>query len=67
MINHHNDQFFGADDDLSYAAEFLNLRRPPCPRCTVRMIAREPGGATFECLHCGQVQTLPARNRRALN
>jgi hypothetical protein len=66
MVNQQNGSLFGVDDELSYAADFLDLRRPPCPRCEVRMIARKPGGATFECLRCGHVQTLTAPKKPAL-
>ena len=60
MVNQQNGSLFGVDDELPYAADFLDFRRPPCPQCEVRMIARKPGGSTFECLRCGRVQTLIA-------
>jgi hypothetical protein len=66
MVHQLNGSLFGVNDELAYAADFLDLRRPPCPKCKVRMIARQPGGATFECLHCGHVQTLAAPKRPAL-
>jgi transcription initiation factor TFIIIB Brf1 subunit/transcription initiation factor TFIIB len=35
---------------------FLDLQRPHCPQCDMRMIATDPAQTTYECLRCGCVQ-----------
>jgi ribosomal protein S27AE len=35
---------------------FLDLQRPHCPQCKMRMIATDPARKTYECLRCGYVQ-----------
>jgi hypothetical protein len=32
---------------------FLEERRPDCPDCEMRMIAKKPHANVFECLRCG--------------
>jgi tRNA(Ile2) C34 agmatinyltransferase TiaS len=31
----------------------LELQRPHCPECDMRMMATQPGAETFKCLRCG--------------
>jgi tRNA(Ile2) C34 agmatinyltransferase TiaS len=43
--------------------DLLGRRRPPCPKCEMRMIASDPASDTFECMRCGTVaEVLPAIN-----
>jgi hypothetical protein len=37
--------------------KMLEKRRPPCPKCTIRMYPMQPHSETFECLRCDNIES----------